>query len=113
MTVVKAAAVAGAAVVLCVGLALSATGQEFNDKPLEESWWPSDWGPDDKAGSVNRTTPEMVLKAVQLVKQGKTATLGKLLRFRHSLLRRARVLAAHSGHAHRRAVRQQRPGVPR
>ena len=29
------------------------------------------------AGAVNRTTPEMVLKAVKLVKQGKVATLGK------------------------------------
>jgi hypothetical protein len=35
-------------------------------------------GPDDKAGAVNRTTPEIVLEAVKLVKQGKTATLGKL-----------------------------------
>ena len=43
-----------------------------------ENWWPSEWGADDKVGAVNRTTPEMVMKAVGLVKQGKTATLGKL-----------------------------------
>ena len=49
-----------------------------NDEPLRENWAPSEWGPDDKAGAVNRTTPEMVLKAVKLVKLGKTATLGKV-----------------------------------
>ena len=49
-----------------------------NDKPLTENWAPTEWGPDDKAGSVNRTTPEMVLKATRLVKQGKVATLGKV-----------------------------------
>ncbi|MGH6896120.1 MAG: cyclase family protein [Geminicoccaceae bacterium] len=78
MTMARAAALAGAAGVLCVGLALGAIAQEFNDKPLEENWWPTEWGPDDKVGAPNRTTPEMVLEAVQLVKQGKTATLGKL-----------------------------------
>ena len=78
MRMARAAALAGGGGVLCYGLALGAAAQEFNDKPLEENWWPSEWGPDDKAGSVNRTTPEMVLEAVQLVKQGKTATLGKL-----------------------------------
>lgn len=51
---------------------------KFNDEPLIEKWAPTEWGADDKAGSVNRTTPEMVLKAVGLVKQGKVATLGKI-----------------------------------
>jgi kynurenine formamidase len=49
-----------------------------NDAPLTENWAPSEWGADDKAGSVNRTTPEMVLKATKLVKRGKVATLGKV-----------------------------------
>ena len=31
-----------------------------------------------RSGAPNRTTPEMVLEAVKLVKQGKIATLGKL-----------------------------------
>jgi kynurenine formamidase len=78
MIVRTAAALAVGTSVLCLLLGSSAMAQEFNDKPLEETWWPSEWGPDDKAGSVNRTTPEMVLEAVELVKQGKTATLGKL-----------------------------------
>ena len=60
-------------------LALSqATAQDFNVDPIAEKWSPSEWGPDDMAGAVNRTTPEMVLKAVGLVKQGKVATLGKV-----------------------------------
>ncbi|MBL26215.1 MAG: cyclase [Rhodospirillaceae bacterium] len=49
-----------------------------NDEGFEKNWWPSEWGPDDKVGAPNRTTPDMVLKAIKLVKQGKTATLGKL-----------------------------------
>jgi kynurenine formamidase len=78
MTIRMTTALAGVAGALCLTIALGAAAQEVNDKPLEENWWPSEWGPDDKAGSVNRTTPEMVLDAVKLVKQGKTATLGKL-----------------------------------
>jgi kynurenine formamidase len=78
MIVRSAAALAVGTSVLCLVLGSSAMAQEFNDKPLQENWWPSEWGPDDKAGAVNRTTPEMVLEAVGLVKQGKTATLGKL-----------------------------------
>lgn len=38
----------------------------------------NEWGPDDKISAPNRTTPELVLEAVGLVKQGKAATLGKL-----------------------------------
>jgi len=49
-----------------------------NDEPLTGKWAPSEWGPDDKVGAANRTTPELVLKAVGLVKKGKSATLGKI-----------------------------------
>jgi kynurenine formamidase len=64
---------------LAVGLSFAVAAQaQMSDKPLEENWAPSEWGPDDKVGSPNRTTPAMVLKAVGLVKEGKTATLGKL-----------------------------------
>ena len=49
-----------------------------NDQPLSENWAPSEWGADDKAGSVNRTTPAMVLSAAKLVERGKVATLGKV-----------------------------------
>lgn len=64
---------------LCISaFALGVNAEEVNDRPLTENWAPSEWGADDMAGSVNRITPELVLKAVGLVKQGKTATLGKV-----------------------------------
>ena len=52
--------------------------EPMDDKPFTEKWAPTEWGPTDKVGAVNRTTPAIVMKAVALVKQGKTATLGKL-----------------------------------
>jgi kynurenine formamidase len=61
-----------------VSITASAVAQAVNDAPLQENWAPSEWGADDKAGAVNRTTPALVLKAMKLVKQGKTATLGKV-----------------------------------
>ncbi len=64
-----------AAAVLLMGASLV---QDVNDAPLTEKWAPGEWGADDKIGAVNRTTPELVLKAVGLVKQGKVATLGKI-----------------------------------
>jgi len=78
MTIRMTTALAGVAGMLCLTLGLGAAAQEVNDKPIDESWWPTEWGPDDKVGAPNRTTPEIVLEAVKLVKQGKTATLGKL-----------------------------------
>jgi len=63
---------------LALGLALPAWAQDVNDAPLTEHWAPSEWGADDLVGSANRTTSAMVLKAVGLVKLGKTATLGKI-----------------------------------
>jgi len=73
MSTLSALAVA-AAVCLFAAMAYA----QIDDKPFTENWAPTEWGPDDKIGAVNRTTPEMVLKAVRLVKQGKVATLGKL-----------------------------------
>lgn len=68
--------------VFATGLAASflftTDAHSVNDAPLTEKWAPSEWGADDKAGAVNRTTPSMVLAAVGLVKQGKVATLGKV-----------------------------------
>ncbi|HKJ16599.1 MAG TPA: cyclase family protein [Xanthomonadales bacterium] len=63
---------------LAMVLAFSvSTVEAVNDEPLEENWAPGEWGPDDLIGAVNRITPELVLAAVGLVKQGKVATLGK------------------------------------
>jgi kynurenine formamidase len=69
---------AAAAFVASVSLGAQALAQDVNDDPLTQGWAPTEWGADDLVGSVNRTTPEMVLKAVALVKQGKVATLGKI-----------------------------------
>ena len=63
---------------LALSLALPVSAQDINDEPLNDNWAPSEWGADDMAGSVNRTTAAMVLNAVKLVKQGKVATLGKI-----------------------------------
>ena len=63
---------------LAFSLALPVLAQDVNEEPLNDNWAPSEWGADDMAGSVNRTTAAMVLNAVKLVKQGKTATLGKV-----------------------------------
>jgi hypothetical protein len=41
-------------------------GYAVNDEPLNDKWAPSEWGPDDKAGSANRRTAASVLKAIKL-----------------------------------------------
>jgi len=64
---------------IAITLASAASqAQDVNDAPFNEKWSPTEWGADDKVGAPNRTTPELVLKAVGLVKQGKIATLGKI-----------------------------------
>jgi kynurenine formamidase len=65
----------------CAAALLGICGQAafaVNDEPLRDKWAPSEWGPDDKAGSANRRSPASVLKAMRLVKKGKVATLGKV-----------------------------------
>ena len=68
-------------VTVCAAMAMVAhapTVVAVNDEPLKDKWAPSEWGPDDKVGAANRRTAASVLKAVQLVKKGKVATLGKV-----------------------------------
>lgn len=74
----KYVSIVSAVLALMLGAGLSGQALAVNDEPLRDQWAPSQWGPDDKAGAVNHTTPAMVLKAVTLVKQGKVATLGKI-----------------------------------
>lgn len=71
-------AVSAGGLAICIGLTSSAYALDINNEPFTDNWAPTEWGADDKAGAVNRTTPAMVLKAVGLVKQGKVATLGKV-----------------------------------
>jgi hypothetical protein len=56
------------ATMIAIGSA-AAQAQDVNDAPFNEKWSPTEWGADDKVGAPNRTTPELVLKAVGLVKQ--------------------------------------------
>jgi kynurenine formamidase len=74
-------AVTALAILGLVGVSLMSAQQPpppVDDKPLTEKWAPTEWGPNDKAGAVNRTTSAIVLRGLRLVKQGKSATLGKL-----------------------------------
>jgi kynurenine formamidase len=41
-----------------------------------QDWTKSKWGPDDEIGAANYMKPELVLKAAQLIKTGKTYALG-------------------------------------
>lgn len=46
---------------------------------MSEGWYPSKWGKDDILGSLNLVTPEFILKALQLVKEGKIYDLSHVL----------------------------------
>lgn len=37
---------------------------------LPKQWWPSQWGPDDQLGALNRLTPAKVLEAASLIRAG-------------------------------------------
>src|SRR6266511_5275930 len=62
-------------VVVFACAALASSGVAGNN-PVDEQWWPSEFGADDQAGAVKYITPEKRVAAAQLVKKGKTATLG-------------------------------------
>ena len=61
------------ALVVSAFLAVSA---QAGNNPVDEDWWPSEFGPDDEAGATNYITPEKRMAAAQLVKTGRVATLG-------------------------------------
>jgi hypothetical protein len=62
--------------ILAVAL-VTAGGVAFaGNNPVDEKWWPSEFGPDDQTGATQYITPEKRLAAVKLVKQGKVQTLG-------------------------------------
>ncbi|RMF86938.1 MAG: cyclase family protein [Nitrospinota bacterium] len=63
-----------AAVSLLAALSLPAKAQT----PTGSKWWPSEWGPDDQRGAMNRITPAKVLEAVSLIKEGKIYQLGRV-----------------------------------
>src|SRR6185295_10499659 len=73
----KGSIIAGA---VATAFALSATAAlaQVSDKPFQENWAPSKWGKDDSAGSANHTkNPANVKRAISMIKQFKSVTLGK------------------------------------
>lgn len=60
-------------------LAISLSGSPvLSQSPSDSPWWPSEWGAEDERGSSHRVTPERVLEAAQLIRQGKIYSLGRL-----------------------------------
>lgn len=62
---------------MSVALALVSTAVA-QDTPMGPKWWPSEWGPEDQRGAVNRITPQKILQAVSLIKEGKIYQLGRV-----------------------------------
>ncbi len=59
-----------------LSLAIFAPLPAAADAHGEASWYPSRWGADDTLGAINHLTPELALRAVRLVKTGKSYPLG-------------------------------------
>lgn len=57
------------------GLGTATLADEGNN-PVDENWWPSEFGADDRSGATNWITPESRVAAAQLVREGKVITLG-------------------------------------
>lgn len=53
------------------------TGQK-DGTPMGKKWWPSEFGKDDQRGAANRITPQKILEANQIIKEGKVYQLGRL-----------------------------------
>ena len=47
-----------------------------DNNPVDEKWWPSEFGKDDEAGATNYITPAKRAAAANLVRKGQVATLG-------------------------------------
>ncbi len=43
----------------------------------EDPWWPSEWGPEDERGAVNRLGSDKVLEATALIRDGRVYELGR------------------------------------
>ncbi len=48
------------------------------ETPTSQKWWPSEWGANDQRGAMNRLTPQKILQAASLIKEGKIYQLGRL-----------------------------------
>lgn len=44
----------------------------------QDKWYPSEWGTQDQRGAANRITPQKIVEALRLVKEGKIYQLGRV-----------------------------------
>ncbi len=75
-----AGAALAAAILPAAVTGASAQQAPFNDAALQDGWWEArqEFGARDRVGAVQRLDQEDILGAAKLIKQGKSATLGKL-----------------------------------
>ena len=66
------------AVLIAAGAGALLLTQAFAQTRQSGPWWPSPHGPEDQAGASNWITPEVVLRAVELVEHGKIYELGQV-----------------------------------
>ncbi len=59
-----------------MALLLVCTGVCADNNPVDETWWPSEFGVDDQAGATNYIKPSKRIAAAALVRKGEVATLG-------------------------------------
>ncbi|MEO8630439.1 MAG: cyclase family protein, partial [Betaproteobacteria bacterium] len=59
-----------------LGSALLAGSAIAGNNPVDEPWWPSEFGANDQMGASQYITPEKRIEAAKLVKKGKMALLG-------------------------------------
>jgi len=64
-----------------LGLALCGAGPLAAQTPAGPVWWPSKWGADDQRGAANMITPDRVLQAASLIRQGRIYELGRRYEF--------------------------------
>ena len=66
------------AIAIASAFAATAAQAQVSDKPFQENWAPTKWGKDDAAGSSNHTkNPANIARAISMIKQNKSVTLGK------------------------------------
>ena len=62
---------------LCAALLLALGALAAPALAAEAPWWPSEWGADDQRGSANRVTPERILAALRLAREGRVYPIGQ------------------------------------
>ena len=44
----------------------------------DDTWWPSEWGPQDERGASNRITAARIVEAARLITEGRIYSLGRV-----------------------------------